>query len=117
MLPPRRLKVENQQQYQERLEKEGLEMAEQDYGFKKSPEELLQKEKVILKKRLLEIQEKEGIPKMKQEQLAKELNRRRLRFKELQHEKQVNNQMIHNSFSDQETHTDFKTGKIITGIQ
>ena len=109
--------MENQQQYQEQLEKQSLEMSEQDYGFKESSEELLQKEKIILRKRLLQIQEQEGVPKMRQEQLAKELNRRRLRFKELQREKAISNQLVHNSFSDQESYTDFKTGEIITGIK
>lgn len=85
--------------YDEKLERETSEMASKDYGFKPSESELLQQEKNILQKRLVEISNLEGEDKKQKQALKEDLQRRRQRFKELAYEKQLSDQAINLQFS------------------
>ena len=87
--------------YNNEQEKIAFERSQKDYGFSPSASQVLQQEKNILQKRLVEISNLEGKDKIKKQLLQEEVRRRRRRFKDLSYEKQLSNSAINMQFSQQ----------------
>lgn len=97
----------------EEIEAETFKQSQRDYGFEKNPSVLLQEEKVKIKKRLLEIENSEGIPQRKEKELQQEISRRRINFNQLKREKEISNQILKSNF-EQNTHIN-SSGVIVMG--